>query len=318
MLDDEEEVIHEVTGEESFIFQFCLVGRFLTDSVVHFPSLRNTMADLWHPIGGICITEAGEKRYLFQFFNVIDFDKVKAGTPWFFNNHLLILQEIPERVNPTIIDLRFTEFWMQVHGLPPGSMNESMAKQFGNFCGDYLEYNTSFPTLGSQTFLRIRVRLDVTAPLKRKKKDLSLRAASRRRNTMESRWLRTADETSYVADMGGHSNQSSLLYGEKRLGWSSRSATENQNIDHNLVQLGAECYSGSNRDRLGFDGGDVRMGNVGDVDGSMELFSNDEENPTTLLEGKKRQCIMESSRLPLETIGGSGHRDVSASSGYFR
>ncbi|XP_016721278.1 uncharacterized protein At4g02000-like [Gossypium hirsutum] len=172
LLDDEEEVIHEVTGEESFIFQFFLVGRCLTDSVVHFSSLRNTMADLWHPIGGICITEAGEKRYLFQFFNVIDLDRVKAGIPWFFNNHLLILQEIPEWVNPVTIDLRFTEFWMQVHGLPPGSMNESMEKQFGNFCGDYLEYDMSFPTLGSQTFLRIIVRLDVTAPLKRKKKVL--------------------------------------------------------------------------------------------------------------------------------------------------
>ncbi|MFQ6655135.1 hypothetical protein Gotur_025827 [Gossypium turneri] len=128
LLDDEEEVIHEVTGEESFIFQFCLVGRCLTDSVVHFSSLRNTMADLWHPIGGICITEAGEKRYLFQFFNVIDFDRVKAGTPWFFNNHLLILETIPKGVNLAIIDLKFTEFWLQVHDLPPGSMNESMAK----------------------------------------------------------------------------------------------------------------------------------------------------------------------------------------------
>ncbi|MFQ6634403.1 hypothetical protein Gotur_012097, partial [Gossypium turneri] len=335
LLDDEEEVLHEVTGEESFIFQFCLVGRCLTDSVVHFPSLRNTLADLWHPIGGICITEAGEKRYLFQFFNMINFDRVKAGTPWFFNNHLLILQTILDGVNSAVMDLSFTEFWMQVHGLPPGSMNESMAKQFGNFCGDYLEYDTTFPTLGSQVFLRTRVRLDVTAPLKRKKKvligkslivyarfkyeklslfcficgrlghgesfcplrlqiepskiifswDLSLRAASRRQNTMESRWLRTADGTPYVLDMGGHSNQSSLLYEEKRPGWSSRSATGNQNIDPNLVQLGAEHYGGSNRDRLGFDGGDVRMGNVGDVYGSMELFSNEEEDPVALLEG---------------------------------
>ncbi|MBA0606144.1 hypothetical protein Godav_018655 [Gossypium davidsonii] len=143
LLDDEEEVIHEVAGEESFIFQFCLVGRYLTDSVVYFPSLRNTMADLWHPIGGICITEAGEKRYLFQFFNVIDFDRVKIGTPWFFNNHLLILQTIPEGVNPSTIDLKFTEFWLQVHDLPPGSMNESMAKQFGNFCGEYLEHRNT-------------------------------------------------------------------------------------------------------------------------------------------------------------------------------
>ncbi|MBA0727939.1 hypothetical protein Golax_000886 [Gossypium laxum] len=62
LLDDEEEAIHEVAGEENFAYQFCLVGRCLTDSVVHFPSLSNTMADLWHPIGGVCITEAGEKR----------------------------------------------------------------------------------------------------------------------------------------------------------------------------------------------------------------------------------------------------------------
>ncbi|MBA0770301.1 hypothetical protein Gotri_018957 [Gossypium trilobum] len=317
LLDDEEEVIHEVTGEESFIFQFCLVGRCLTDSVVHFPSLRNTMADLWHPIGGICITEAGEKR-----------------------------------VNPATMDLKFTEFWLQVHGLPPGSMNELMAKQFGNFCGEYLEYDTSIPTLGSQTFLRTRVRLDVTAPLKRKKKvmigksltvyarfkyeklslfcficgrlghgesfcplrlqiepskiifgwDLSLRAASRRRNTMESRWLRTANGTPYIANMGEDSNQSSLLYEEKRSGWSSRSATKNQNINPNLVQLGAERYGGSSRDRLGFDGGDVRMGIDGDVYGSMELISNEEEDPIALLEGKKRQRIMESSRFPLEAM----------------
>ncbi|MBA0790204.1 hypothetical protein Gohar_014868, partial [Gossypium harknessii] len=245
LLDDEEEVIHEVVGNESFAYQFCLVGRCLTDSVVHFPSLRNTMANLWHPIRGICITEAGEKRYLVQFFNEIDFDRVKAGTPWFFNNHLLILQTIPEGVNPAVMELKFTEFWIQVHDLSPGSMNESMAKQFGNFCGKFLEYDTSIPTLGSQTFLRTIVRLDVTAPLKRKKKvlfgkslvvnarfkyeklslfcficgrlghgesfcplrlqiepskiifgwDLSLRAVTRRRNTIESRWLRTANET---------------------------------------------------------------------------------------------------------------------------
>lgn len=50
LVDDEEEAIHEDgTAVENFS-QLCLVGRCLTDSVVHFPSLRNTMADLWHPI----------------------------------------------------------------------------------------------------------------------------------------------------------------------------------------------------------------------------------------------------------------------------
>ncbi|MBA0568186.1 hypothetical protein Golob_005695, partial [Gossypium lobatum] len=78
LLDDEEEAIQEDEGTVSVAYQFCLVGRCLTDSVVHFPSLRDTMADLWHHIGGICITELGEKRYHFQFFHEVDLERVVA------------------------------------------------------------------------------------------------------------------------------------------------------------------------------------------------------------------------------------------------
>ncbi|MBA0574714.1 hypothetical protein Golob_006998, partial [Gossypium lobatum] len=282
LLDDEEEAIHEVEGAVSIAYQFCLAGRCLTDSVVYFPSLRNTMADLCHPIRGICITELGEKRYLFQFFN--------------------------KGENPVVIELKFTEFWIQVHDLPPRSMNESMAKQFGNFCGRFIEYDTSIPTLGTQTFLRIRVCLDVTAPLKRKKKvlfgkslvvytrfkyeklslfcficgrlghgesfcplrlqiesskivfgwDLSLHAAIRCRNTVESRWLQAADGTPRIIDNLGNSKQGSLIYEGKGLGRNFRGAAGIQN----------------------------------------------EDDPITLLEGKKIQIIIESLRVPLDVIVG--------------
>lgn len=35
------------------------------DCVVHFLSLKRTLADLWHSLGGVSITDIGEKRYLF-------------------------------------------------------------------------------------------------------------------------------------------------------------------------------------------------------------------------------------------------------------
>ncbi|MBA0754975.1 hypothetical protein Gogos_022229 [Gossypium gossypioides] len=60
LLDDEEEAFQEEAVAMERTYQFCLAGRCLTDSVVHFSSLRNTMADLWHPIGGICITDLGK------------------------------------------------------------------------------------------------------------------------------------------------------------------------------------------------------------------------------------------------------------------
>ncbi|KAH1082970.1 hypothetical protein J1N35_022731 [Gossypium stocksii] len=63
LLDEDEEAFQEEAAVVDRSYQFCLVGRCLTDSVVHFHSLRNTMADLWHPIGGICITCGGDIRW---------------------------------------------------------------------------------------------------------------------------------------------------------------------------------------------------------------------------------------------------------------
>ncbi|MBA0766193.1 hypothetical protein Gotri_015258 [Gossypium trilobum] len=362
---DDEEAIHEVEEAVSAAYRFCLVGRCVTNSVVHFPSLRNTMADIWHPIGGICITELGEKRYLFQFFNEIDFVRVNAGIPWFFNNHLLILQTISEEGNPTVLELNFTEFWIQVHDLLPGSMNESMAKQFGNFCGRFIEYDTSIPTLGIQTFLCIRVCLDVTVPLKPKKKvlfgksmvvyarfkyeklslfcficgrlghresfcplrlqiepskivfgwDLSLRAVARRQNTAESIWLREADGSPRITDNLARPKHGITINERIVSGRNFRGVDVNQNVNPNLIPLGSGQFCGNSRQNKGFYGGTDMMVADGAGYGPMDLVSNEEDDPIALLEGKKRQRIVESSRVPLDAIVGPGLLDVSASSG---
>ncbi|PPR84660.1 hypothetical protein GOBAR_AA36053 [Gossypium barbadense] len=170
ILDAEEEAFQEDVVVIEQNFQFSLVGCCLTDSVVNFSTLHNTMADLWYPIRGICITDIGNKCYLFQFFNEVDVQRVMAGTPWFFNIHLLLLHQIQKRENPSVLSLIFSEFWIQVHELPAGLMSEPMARQFSDFLGKFLDYNTSIPSSGNKNYMRIHVLLDVTAPLKRKKK----------------------------------------------------------------------------------------------------------------------------------------------------
>ncbi|MBA0604127.1 hypothetical protein Godav_016808 [Gossypium davidsonii] len=49
-------------------------------------------------------------------------------------------------------------------------MSESMAKKFGDFLGKFLDYDASIPFLSQVTHMHIHVCLDVTTPLKRKKK----------------------------------------------------------------------------------------------------------------------------------------------------
>ncbi|MBA0833960.1 hypothetical protein Goarm_006364 [Gossypium armourianum] len=56
-------------------YDLCLVGCCLTTSVVHSTTTKNTMANLWHPLGGIQISNLGEKRYLFRFFYEVDVEQ---------------------------------------------------------------------------------------------------------------------------------------------------------------------------------------------------------------------------------------------------
>ncbi|MBA0704523.1 hypothetical protein Golax_016775 [Gossypium laxum] len=78
LADEEEEAFQEEVTEVKEDFLFCLVGSCLTDSVVHFSSLRNTMANLWHPIGGSAITDLG-------------IDVKNNGTPvWIFLGDFLV------------------------------------------------------------------------------------------------------------------------------------------------------------------------------------------------------------------------------------
>ncbi|MBA0857317.1 hypothetical protein Goshw_010552 [Gossypium schwendimanii] len=307
LLDEEEEVLQEDEGAVCCVHHLCLVGRCLTDSVVHFPSLRNTMADLWHPIGGIYIFKIGEKQYFFQFFHEVDIERVIGGIPWFFNNHLLILQKVSVGVNPAVMEINHMEFWIQ--------------------------YDTSILNLRLQIYLRIRVCLNVTAPLKHKKKvlvgktmvvyarfkyeklmfgwDLSLCAVVRRQNIVVSRWLRVANGSPCSEENLAGVKHGNSLNVRNDLGLNSRGFVGN--LNPNLIPLGSAQIQGVSKTIKGRDGCIDILNANGLVYRAMELVLDEENDPIALSESKKRQRIMESSRVLMDANVGSGSMDVLAS-----
>ncbi|KAH1130335.1 hypothetical protein J1N35_001713 [Gossypium stocksii] len=63
-LDQEEEAVLQVqvgSNTNGEMGGFRLVGCFLTSSIVHFPAMKSTMANLRHPIWGVQIRDLGEK-----------------------------------------------------------------------------------------------------------------------------------------------------------------------------------------------------------------------------------------------------------------
>lgn len=55
--------------------------------------------------------------YLFQFFHIMGLERVLKGSPWTFNNHLLILSHLQQEGDPLKVPLIYTHFWVQIHDM---------------------------------------------------------------------------------------------------------------------------------------------------------------------------------------------------------
>ncbi|GMI85604.1 hypothetical protein like AT3G31430 [Hibiscus trionum] len=151
-------------------YALCLVGKFLTSTVIHFLAMRNTLADLWHPLGGISITDLGEKRICFRFYTEVDLNRVLEGCPWFFNGHLLLLRRLDKGEDPLHVPLELASFWVQIHNLPAGLMSEGMAKQFGKFIGQFIKYDSKLLITGRKQYMRIKAAFPINT-VKTEEKD---------------------------------------------------------------------------------------------------------------------------------------------------
>ncbi|KAH1098357.1 hypothetical protein J1N35_015278 [Gossypium stocksii] len=113
---DKEDEAWELHGEEGLgksLYEYCLVGYFLTASVVHFQALRNAMANRWHQFRGVLISNLGEKHYLFKFYHEVDIDQVVNEAPRTFNNHLLLFHRLKGEEDPLQISLATLGFRLE-------------------------------------------------------------------------------------------------------------------------------------------------------------------------------------------------------------
>lgn len=127
------------------------------------------MANLWHTVCGVQIQDLGEKWYLFQFFHVMNMKRVLKGSPWTFNNHLLVLYKLQWGEDQLKVPLIFSPFWVQIHDVPVGLYSEKLAVQLGNFLGYFLEYDRANLGKENRNYIRIRAQIDIRRLLKRKK-----------------------------------------------------------------------------------------------------------------------------------------------------
>lgn len=136
-LSDDEEVINfrKQLGnqERKANTDLCLVGRLLTYKILRVHMMKERMTIVWDPGRGVAIKEIEKGVFLFQFFfHKLDMQKVINGEPWNFDGHLLILNKVGAGDVPTQVPLFHVMFWIQVHDLHVGFMNNDMGKGLSN------------------------------------------------------------------------------------------------------------------------------------------------------------------------------------------
>lgn len=178
-LEDEEEGGIEIEASEvlannlqnqGFDAKLCIVGRFITEGRTDFEALQQTLDVLWKPGRGVYMKEIDSNLYLFQFYHELDVKRVMEGCPWSFNRRALVMSRLQEGHNPRSVELNHIELWVQVHDLKAGLMSEKILQGIENYVGSFVQSCQSNFVGVWREFMRIRVKLNLAKPLKRRMK----------------------------------------------------------------------------------------------------------------------------------------------------
>ena len=94
------------------------------------------------------------------------------GGPWIYENMYILLHRLMLNEAPAVVPLNSLDFRVQIHNLPIGFTSTQVRKQFGDFVGKFIQYDKTNNTRFEASYMRVKVRIYVSQPLKRWKKIL--------------------------------------------------------------------------------------------------------------------------------------------------
>ncbi|KDP44332.1 hypothetical protein JCGZ_19199 [Jatropha curcas] len=114
------------------------------------------------------IKNLGNNAFMAQFFHQIDHDRVMNGGPWSFAQNLITMKTLDPVKNLRHVELTMVNSWIQVHDLPYGLMSARVARDIGNYVGEFMEADERNFSGIWREYMCIKVRMDVRKPLKRR------------------------------------------------------------------------------------------------------------------------------------------------------
>nr|XP_051189975.1 uncharacterized protein LOC127303265 [Lolium perenne] len=115
--------------------------------------------EVWHLRSGIEYSEKGKNYYMITLFSRGDYDFVKRGGPWIFNQNALIVTDLHESLQPSETALNIVPVWVRIYDVPWGKQNEIWGYIYGDGLGKTLEVDVPASEQQKKEFFRVRVNL---------------------------------------------------------------------------------------------------------------------------------------------------------------
>ncbi|KAL5794688.1 hypothetical protein ACOSP7_003282 [Xanthoceras sorbifolium] len=86
--------------------------------------------------------------------------------PWHFDKNLIVLEKLVGPGAISELKFKYSEFWIHIYNIPLACMNCKVARLIAEEVGTIVDFPIDSKDLWGK-FLRIKVRIDITKPLKR-------------------------------------------------------------------------------------------------------------------------------------------------------
>ena len=144
-----------------------VIGKFLTVRPFNQRAAKDLLRSVWKMGNDLKMVDVGGGLIQFKFAMESQLRWVMNNGPWSFDDHLLVLRRWEKGMTARSVSFPVLPIWVQVWGLPFDLINEEAGQDIGSSLGHVVEVDSKAIASDQARFLRIRIEIPLTKPLRR-------------------------------------------------------------------------------------------------------------------------------------------------------
>ncbi|KAJ4841094.1 hypothetical protein Tsubulata_027378 [Turnera subulata] len=142
------------------------VGMVTGNKAVNPRAFSNVMTGLWNPQKGMELVHLNGPLFLLTLHGHKDMLAILKGEPWSFDKRLILMTQVSGDEQLSTTPITHCSFWVKLHDIPYRLRTQNFITEVAGRLGSFISTDEK-GVLGWGSFIRVRVVINVTLPLKK-------------------------------------------------------------------------------------------------------------------------------------------------------